>query len=111
MKSLGFLGLVFDTGLSVTPLMGHLGCLESHRSVPVVANPSNLNVYVCGGVGSCIFVHFFVKWDGNSHIHRQPHPIIIPQSEFASSIGLFVIELLVNSLHLAISSLQEPCAP
>ena len=35
MKSLGLLGLVFDTGLSVTPLMGHLGCLASHCSVPV----------------------------------------------------------------------------
>ena len=35
MKSLGFLGLVFDTGLSVTPLMGHLGYLASHWSVPV----------------------------------------------------------------------------
>ena len=30
-----FLGLVFDTGLSVTPLMGHLGSLASHWSVPV----------------------------------------------------------------------------
>ena len=28
--------LVFDTGLSVTPLMGHIGCLASHWSVPVV---------------------------------------------------------------------------
>ena len=35
MKSLGFLGLVFDTGLSVTPLMGHLGCLASRWSVSV----------------------------------------------------------------------------
>ena len=34
MKSLGLLGLVFDTGLSVTPFMGHLGCLASHWSVP-----------------------------------------------------------------------------
>ena len=30
-----FLGLVFDTGHSVTPLVGHLGCLASHWSVPV----------------------------------------------------------------------------
>ena len=30
MKSLGLLGLVFDTGLTVTPLLGHLGCLASH---------------------------------------------------------------------------------
>ena len=36
MESLGVLWLVFDTGLSVTPLMGHLGCLASHWSVPVV---------------------------------------------------------------------------
>ena len=36
MKSLDLLGLVFDTGLSVTPLMGHLGCLASHWSVPVL---------------------------------------------------------------------------
>ena len=36
MESLGFLGLVFDTGLSVTPLMGHLGSLASHWSVPVL---------------------------------------------------------------------------
>ena len=36
MKSLGLLGLVFDTGLTVTALMGHLGCLASHYSVPVV---------------------------------------------------------------------------
>ena len=27
---------VFDTGLSVTPFMGHLGCLASHWSVPVL---------------------------------------------------------------------------
>ena len=31
----GPLVLVFDTGLSVTPLMDHLGCLASHWSVPV----------------------------------------------------------------------------
>ena len=31
-----FLGLVFDTGLSVTPLKGHLGCLASHSSVLVL---------------------------------------------------------------------------
>ena len=30
------MGLVFDTGLSVTLLMGHLGCLANRRSVPVV---------------------------------------------------------------------------
>ena len=36
MKSLGFLELVFDTGHSVTPLMGHRGCLASHWSVPVL---------------------------------------------------------------------------
>ena len=41
MKSLGFLGLVFDTGLSVTPLMSHLGCLASHWSVPVFKTHSN----------------------------------------------------------------------
>ena len=35
MESLGGLWLVFDTGLSVTPLIGHLGCLASHWSVPV----------------------------------------------------------------------------
>ena len=35
MKSPGFLGSVFDTGLSVTLLMGHIGCLASHWSVPV----------------------------------------------------------------------------
>ena len=29
-------GLVLDTRLSVTPLEGHLGCLESGRSIPVV---------------------------------------------------------------------------
>ena len=29
---------MFDTGLSVTPLMGHLGCLASHWSVPVQHN-------------------------------------------------------------------------
>ena len=27
--------LVIDTGLSGTPVIGHLGCLESHWSVPV----------------------------------------------------------------------------
>ena len=36
MKFLGLLGLVFDTGLTVTPLLGRLGCLASHWSVPVV---------------------------------------------------------------------------
>ena len=37
MQSLGLLGLVFDTGLSVTQLMGHLGlgCLATRWSVPV----------------------------------------------------------------------------
>ena len=30
-----FVGLVFDTGLSVTPLMCHLGYLASHWSVYV----------------------------------------------------------------------------
>ena len=35
MQSLDMLGLVFDIGLSVTPFMGHLGCLASHWSVPV----------------------------------------------------------------------------
>ena len=35
MQSLGLFGVVFDTGLSVTPLMGHLGCLASHWNVPV----------------------------------------------------------------------------
>ena len=35
MESLGVLWLVFDTGLSVTPLMGYLGCLASQWSVPV----------------------------------------------------------------------------
>ena len=39
MKSLGLLGLVFDTGLIVTQLMGHLGCLASHWSVPVISMP------------------------------------------------------------------------
>ena len=38
MQSLGFLGAVFDTGLSVTPLMGHLGFLASHWSVLVTIN-------------------------------------------------------------------------
>ena len=35
MKSLGLSELVLDTGLSVTPLMGHLVFLESHWSVHV----------------------------------------------------------------------------
>ena len=48
MKSLGLLGLVFDTGLSVTPLMGHLGCLASHWSVPV-------GWQVCRGLQACLF--------------------------------------------------------
>ena len=43
-----FLGLVFDTGLSVTPLMGHLVCLASHWSVPVllvlqIESPKSVN--------------------------------------------------------------------
>ena len=41
MKSLGFLGLVFDAGFSVTPLMSHLGCLASHWSVPVYETGEN----------------------------------------------------------------------
>ena len=36
MQSLGLLGLVFATGLSVNPHMGQLGCLSSHWSVPVL---------------------------------------------------------------------------
>ena len=32
----GLFELVFDTGLDVTPLMGHLGWLPNHCSVPVV---------------------------------------------------------------------------
>ena len=47
MKSLGFLGLVFDTGLIITPLMGHLGCLASHWSVPVSLS-MNGNMYKSG---------------------------------------------------------------
>ena len=35
MQSLGLLGVVLDTGLNLTPLIGHLGCLASHWSVPV----------------------------------------------------------------------------
>ena len=35
MQSLELLWLVFDTGLILTPLMGHLGNLSSHCSVPV----------------------------------------------------------------------------
>ena len=35
LQSLGLLSLVFDIGLSVTPLMGRLRCLESRVSVPV----------------------------------------------------------------------------
>ena len=35
MQSLGLLWLVFDTGLSATPLMCYLGYLASHWSVPV----------------------------------------------------------------------------
>ena len=31
-----FVGVGVDTGLRVTPLMGHLGCLASHWSVPVL---------------------------------------------------------------------------
>ena len=36
MQSLGLLWLVFDAGLSLTPLMGHLGYLSSHWSVPAL---------------------------------------------------------------------------
>ena len=32
------LGLVSDTGLSVTQVMGHLGCLASHWSNPVLGS-------------------------------------------------------------------------
>ena len=35
MQSDGLLGLVFDTGLSATPHMGHLWFLASRWSVPV----------------------------------------------------------------------------
>ena len=35
--SLGLFGLVFDTWLSVTRLMGYLGCLASRWSLPVVS--------------------------------------------------------------------------
>ena len=35
LESLGVLWLMFDTGLGLAPLMGHLGCLASHWSLPV----------------------------------------------------------------------------
>ena len=34
----------FDIGLSVTHLMGHLGCLASHWSVPVVWRVSDTSL-------------------------------------------------------------------
>ena len=46
MQSLGLLGLVFDTGLSITPLMGHLGCLATHWSVPVSMGLWELQAWV-----------------------------------------------------------------
>ena len=47
MHSLGLFELVFDTGLSVTPLMGHLGCLASRWSVPA---PQKLPEFLVGFV-------------------------------------------------------------
>ena len=51
MESLGLLGLVFDTGLTVTPLMGHLGCLASHWSVPV-----GLSTEFCARIFCCLIL-------------------------------------------------------
>ena len=50
MQSLDLLWLVFDTGLILTPLMGHLGNLSSHCSVPVC----------CGCEREGYF--YFMKW-------------------------------------------------
>ena len=46
MQSLGLLGLVFDTGLNLTPLMGHLGCLACHWSVPVKGGEQRKAIYM-----------------------------------------------------------------
>ena len=41
MQSLGLSGLVFDTGLSVTPPMGQQGCSSTPWSVPVLGTFSH----------------------------------------------------------------------
>ena len=50
--------LVFDTGHSITPLMGHLGCLATHWSVPVGVRPKHqvvrpIRMLVSSAQGCC----------------------------------------------------------
>ena len=47
---------VFDTGLTVTPLMGHLGCFASHWSVPVGKSPIAV-LCVCIFISSILIHH------------------------------------------------------
>ena len=48
-----------DTGLSVTPLMGHLACLASHRSVPVTTTATLIiNLITCWKNGLTHPIHW-----------------------------------------------------
>ena len=54
MQSLGLMWSVFDTGLIATPLMGYLGYLASHWSVPV-HSPAHCCCYISFVVLPLIF--------------------------------------------------------
>mgnify|MGYP001804206209 CR=1 FL=1 len=58
MQSLGLLWLVFDTGLSATSLIGHLGYLASHWSVQVAETVTARVTDV-----QSFFLHFLL-WHG-----------------------------------------------
>ena len=74
MQSLGLLWLVFDTGIGLTPLMGHLGYLSSHWSV------------------SALNCHFFIT--------KSSVPPLASEPQFFLSL-LLPLCLLVDNTYIA----------
>ena len=69
MQSLGLMGLVFDTGLSVTPPMGHLGCLACAWNV-LVENCPNFHLYY-NSKHSCMLDTHLGQMYGNPSSERS----------------------------------------
>ena len=63
-------GLVFDTGLSVTPLMGHIGHLASHWSVPMMpSTPCSFIKMIHGHNKDVNIASYHNNNDYNNHIN------------------------------------------
>ena len=62
-------GLVFDTGLSVTPLMGHLGCMASHWSVPMMPSTPCSYMKMIHGRNKDVNIAPYLNNDYNNHIN------------------------------------------